>query len=102
MSSERLQHNLSLLKSLYEVNQPFIEGLKLDFPDPNNELLLHLTKLGVPQLSDYLVWIPFNRFIKTEFLGQGGFAKVWKAAVEPLVDLWWEPLITTEGEVSSY
>src|SRR3954470_8926112 len=91
MSSKRLQHNLSLLKpfnELYESVQESINDNKLEFPDPSNELLRHLTVLGVPQLCDYLAWMPFERFTGVEILGRGGFATVWKGAVEPLGGEW--------------
>ena len=109
MSSERLQHNLSLLKPFNELTQ-YIQGKikenKLDFPDPSNELLRHLTVLGVPQLCDYLAWIPFERFTRVEFLGRGGFATVWKGAVEIGGDLWWYALKEVSpgqmAEVSSF
>src|SRR3954462_14824605 len=85
MSSERLQQSLSFLKpfkKLDEDTQEDIKENKLNFPDPSNELLRHLTVLGVPQLCDYLAWMPFERFTEVEFLGRGGFATVWKGAVE--------------------
>src|SRR4051794_5746117 len=85
MSSERLQHNLSLLKPFNKLNediQEYIREKKRSFPDPSNELLRHLMVLGVPQLCDYLAWMPFERFTGVEILGRGGFATVWKGAVE--------------------
>src|SRR3954470_18497038 len=84
-SSERLQSSLSLLKpfnELYSSTQKRIEATKLNFLDPSGELLHHLAVLGVAQLSDYLAWIPFERFTTVELLGQRGFATVWKGAVE--------------------
>src|SRR3954462_15040214 len=90
-SSERLQNSLSLLKPFNKLAidvQRHIEATKLNFPDPSGELLQHLAALGVAQLSDYLAWIPFKRFTKVDHLGQGGFATVWKGAVEPLGSRW--------------
>src|SRR3954471_10769615 len=84
-SSERLQNSLSLLKPFNELSsndQSRIRANKLNFPDPSGELLQHLAVLGVAQLSDYLAWIPFSRFTTVELLGKGGFATVWKGAVE--------------------
>ena len=105
MSSERLLHNLSLLKpfnELFDIDQNTIKNTKRNFPDPSNELLRHLTVLGVPQLCDYLAWIPFERFTGVEILGRGGFATVWKGAV----DDWWYALKTVSqgqmAEVSSF
>src|SRR3954464_7563637 len=92
MSSERLQHNFSLLKPFNELDwgaQWGIKDTKLDFPDPSNELLRHLTVLGVAQLCDYLAWMPFERFTGVEILGRGGFATVWKGAVELAYPRWY-------------
>lgn len=48
-----------------------------NFPDPTNELELHLDKLGIPKLfTRHLLWIPFDRFVTVTALGQGGFATV--------------------------
>ncbi|RUS31313.1 hypothetical protein BC938DRAFT_478075 [Jimgerdemannia flammicorona] len=86
--NDRLQKTLSLMKpfdQLEAVRKARINANKLNFPDFNSETLLkHLTKFGAPQLTDYLVWIPFERFVTVEELGRGGFATVWKGTVEPL------------------
>src|SRR4051812_4929565 len=113
MSSERLQHNLSLLKpfnKLHEGVRGRINDNKRNFPDPSNELLRHLTVLGVPQLCDYLAWMPFERFTRVEILGRGGFATVWKGAVEldteyGVFDQWYALKEVSPGqmaEVSSF
>src|SRR4051812_11620449 len=108
-SSERLQNSLSLLKpfnELYYSTQKSIEATKLNFPDPSGKLLHHLAVLGVAQLSDYLAWIPFERFTTVELLGRGGFATVWKGAVELGSDIKWYALKEVSqgqmAEVSSF
>src|SRR3954454_10784474 len=109
MSSERLQHSLSLLKPFNEISKYQQEGIKRykrNFPDPSNELLRHLTVLGVPQLCDYLAWMPFERFTRVEILGRGGFATVWKGAVNNgLYNEWYalkEVSLQQMAEVSSF
>ncbi|RUS29114.1 hypothetical protein BC938DRAFT_481037 [Jimgerdemannia flammicorona] len=86
-SSDRLQRLLSLFRPLNELESGYqntVKANRLNFPDPDNQMIRKgLSTLGVPQLSDYLIYIPYERF-KIEELGRGGFATVWKGTVEPL------------------
>ncbi|RUS32870.1 hypothetical protein BC938DRAFT_473977 [Jimgerdemannia flammicorona] len=58
-----------------------IQSHKETFPEDDAELAAHLETLNVSELTEYLLWIPFNRFQNLEILGEGGFARVWKATV---------------------
>lgn len=87
-SDSRLQHILTLFKPFHELqdwHQKSIKRNKLKFPDPDDKTLkAHLTKLGVPQLADYLCWIPYCQFTEVKELGRGGFARVYKGTIELL------------------
>lgn len=63
-----------------------IEWLKERFPDPEKQLRHHLKLLGVPQLEDYLVWIPPSQIKNIKPLAKGGFAQVWVADVNESTD----------------
>src|SRR5687767_14013442 len=80
MSSDWLKRLLLLLEevAVEPIVRLSIEGRKLEFPDPAGELSAHLEKLGIPQLVDYLAWIPRSRFISVEPLNHGGFGTVYK------------------------
>lgn len=77
-AQERLERVLS--KSI-EIFEKFSfetpeKGLQ-NFPDPTNELELHLDKLCIPKLfARCLLWIPFDRFVTVTALGKGGFSTV--------------------------
>lgn len=41
----------------------------LQFPGNEETLAFHLGKLGVPELADYLVWIPFENLVGVQDMG---------------------------------
>ncbi|RUS22599.1 kinase-like domain-containing protein [Endogone sp. FLAS-F59071] len=85
-TNDRLMRSLSLLKP----NPPPGRWRKMNFPDPDNNIQLHLNRLGAPQLlSEYLAWIPFDRFTDVGMLVRGGFSVVWKGTVKPLDSRGW-------------
>lgn len=71
----------SLLKPLEDDTAIMVGRRKEMFPY-EDELKQHLDCLGVPELSDRLVWIPFNRIQNATLLAQGGFSKAWKARIK--------------------
>lgn len=85
-TNDRLKRSLSLLKP----DPPPGRWRKMNFPDPDNNIKRHLDSLGAPQLlSEYLAWIPFDRFTDVEMLVRGGFSVVWKGTVKPLDSRGW-------------
>ncbi|RUP47078.1 hypothetical protein BC936DRAFT_146154 [Jimgerdemannia flammicorona] len=79
--ADRLQRILNSLKPVYGFEQYLpssFEWIWMDFPDPDRIILNHLEVLGIQQLENRLVWIPPDKFMKIEFLSNGGFAKVYK------------------------
>ena len=87
MSSSHLHHYLSLLKPFSDLDatqKASILALKKEWSEyagseNADELHAALNDLSVPQLEPYLVWIPSDYFEDSILLGQGGFAKVFKA-----------------------
>lgn len=79
-----LNYLLSLLKPLDKLSHSAIGDVrwwKRYFPDPERKLHLHLEKLGVPQLEEYLSWINPS-LIMIEEIGEGAFAKVYKGTLK--------------------
>jgi len=86
MSSSHLHHYLSLLKPFSDLDatqKASILALKKRWSEGADELHAALNDLSVPQLEPYLVWIPSSYFRDSTLLGQGGFAKVFKATDSP-------------------
>lgn len=42
----------------------------------------HLKELGISKLEGHLIWIPPCQFTEIEYLGQGGFAKVYRGTTK--------------------
>ncbi|RUP43504.1 hypothetical protein BC936DRAFT_137072 [Jimgerdemannia flammicorona] len=57
-------------------------GYRSMFPGHDEELYQCLTDLKIPEMVDYLRWIPYERFKDVEVVGKGGFAIVYRAKVE--------------------
>ncbi|RUS15784.1 kinase-like domain-containing protein, partial [Jimgerdemannia flammicorona] len=86
-SRRRLFREAPLLESA----KLYIQANRLRFPGHAKELKFHLRKLGVPELADYLVWVPFNQLIDMRAMegGEDGFTTVFRATVrgaDPEVD----------------
>lgn len=58
-----------------------IKENKTNFPENEEDLRDLLQDLNLPELEDYLVYIPFHQFEAVEILGKGGFATVYKATI---------------------
>lgn len=83
-ASDRVQRLLSRLTPLDKAPKStrlLIQAFKKEFPY-QTALLTNLKELGVPELADYLVWIPHHRFDDIEEIGKGGSATVYKGTVE--------------------
>lgn len=81
-NSQRLQQLLDRI-SLQMFVPISLQSLSIYFSTP--DIIMHLKKLGIPQLKNRLVWIPPDRFTEIEYLGEGGFAKVYKGTANGYV-----------------
>lgn len=55
--------------------------LKSNLPNDEVKLCEFVEKYNVVEVTDYVVWIPYEEFSDLEEIGEGGFAKVFKAVV---------------------
>ncbi|RUP47419.1 kinase-like domain-containing protein, partial [Jimgerdemannia flammicorona] len=82
----------------------------LNHPGHEDTLRFHLAKLGLLDLADYLVWIPYESFNDVQVLGKGGFSTVYKAwldsvdsrgfAVLEKADIGWK--VGFDGEMKAH
>ncbi|RUS16591.1 kinase-like domain-containing protein [Endogone sp. FLAS-F59071] len=83
MPQTQLQLTKALLKPCYLLSDFVQDNIKLwksRFPD-DQELKCHLGELGILELSDFLVWVPFEKLTELRLIGEGGFSKVWWAQI---------------------
>lgn len=73
---------LKPFSKLTRFNQLHIEANRLNHPGNEEELRWQLRCLELPELAEYLVWIPYERFVDVSFLGRGGFSTVYKGRLE--------------------
>lgn len=84
--SARLQAAKTLLKERLNENPSIAEDgrfacNKINFPHCDADLAIQLVKLGIPELAQFLRWIPLTHFNDIAKLGKGGFAQVYKGTV---------------------
>lgn len=63
------------------VTKERVRANKLSFAGHDDELKNHLELLNLPNLSRFLVFIPFENFQDIQKLGAGGFSAVYKAKI---------------------
>lgn len=59
------------------IAKPTVMRFKNAFSSHDNMLQMHLRRLGLSELSEYLAWFEFDRF-KLSVIRQGGFSTVYK------------------------
>ncbi|RUS32039.1 hypothetical protein BC938DRAFT_476434 [Jimgerdemannia flammicorona] len=83
LNNVRLQEAKALLKPFDELPQSCqrkILAWKSGWhSDTSDTLRQHLEYLNLLELSDFLMWIPFERFLNVRLLCKGGFATIWAA-----------------------
>ncbi|RUS16085.1 kinase-like domain-containing protein [Endogone sp. FLAS-F59071] len=81
-NSQRLQQLLDRIK-LQMFIPLSLQSLSIYFSTP--DVIMHLKKLGITQLKNCLIWILPDWFMEIEYLGEGGFAKVYKGTANGYV-----------------